>query len=601
MSSLINLEVENKTYDELYNRPFRYRVEIWNPRETRQLYVSDGFDIAQSNLVVTNIGINQAQWETWEAAITVDDSIYHNISQEILDNGTVMKIMLGKTKTGAENAFYGIIDKVGPTRSGYSKLVYNINAKGFGVIPNYSYINFQKVPPAQTLETGSQLVTNTAAIPFFANNLVKSIWNDLDIIPLIDYTMTQRMGPNFEIDAVIDTVKDFIPGIKNPLVTASQVINLIARMSGAIWYVDQNKKFQFRYPFGDNSGHLIKDYPSSDDSGDYVSYVKEGTSIAYQDSTAPEDGFANQLFAIADKTDVVGIHTRAISFTSTYKKDIAFAVKMDVSKLRNMTFIMSKVGAGTDAPNPKLTKVHCAIVADNNFTPTGKVLDYFNINLSDITETPQPIVKLDRPDIPDIYIDKLIWVVIMELGSAENNTVRVWHDDNRNTASTPDNPRYAATKLYKIGRSSYVFDPKGWYVNARGPAYSIAFATTTSIIVEASDDASIEKWTPGRPVQSRATIPTLKSVPATKAYLDMLVQQTAQKIRNYNQVETTIPNILITPGTEVQIVSNIIPDLAFENNRVATIKNISYSLDVKNFAIGSKYCTVGLKGYVSPY
>ena len=592
---------DSVTYDEFYNKPYRYRIEIYNPLETRLLYTSDGFDLSRSNLVVTNIGINQAQWETWDASIQIDDSVYNSLDETILDNGTVMKIWLGKARSTAEMAFYGIVDNMGPSRSSVGKLVYNLNAKGFGVIPNYTYINFQKVPPPETLETGSHAVTNTAAIPFFANNLVKSIWRDMEIIPLIDYTLTERMGPGFSIDDIVDTVMDFIPGIKNPLVTASQVINLIARMSGAVWYIDQNKRFQFRYPMGDNSGHIIKDYWEETDSGDYTAYVRGGTTFSYGNSTRPEDGFANQLFAIAEKTDVIGLNTRAISFTSTFEKDIAFAVKMDISKLRNMTFIISKVGSGTGEPNPALAKLKCCIVADSNLQPTGKVLDYFNINISDISETPNPVVKIDRPDIPDNYIDKLIWVVVMASGSSEANCCRVWHDDDKNKVSTATNPRYSALKMWKGGRSNYTFDPKGFFVSARGPAYSIAFATTKNILVEASDDLSIEKWTPNRPVQSRATIPTLKSVPATKAYLDMLVQQVAQKIRNYGNTEVSIPNILLTPGTEVQVASDRIRDLLFQNNRVATIKNVSYALDVQNFAIGSKYCSVGLKGYVSPF
>ena len=73
-------------------------------------------------------------------------------------------------------------------------------------------------------------------------------------------------------------------------------------------------------------------------------------------------------------------------------------------------------------------------------------------------------------------------------------------------------------------------------MSAQGPQYSIAFATTSNMIIEASDPTSIDKWSPGRPVQARATIPTLKNIDAAKQYLQILVSQTAQKIRNCNNL-----------------------------------------------------------------
>lgn len=591
----------NKTYDLLYNKPFKYLVELYNPDETKLLYTSNGFDVTASNLVVQKIDINQAQWDTWTASILIDDSVYNNIDPDVFDNGIVMKILFGKNLSSAESAFYGIADILGPSRQGYGKLSWSLAAKGFGVVPNYTYCTFQKSPPPVDMKTGS-IVSDPAFIPFFASNLVKSFFQDMDIMPLLDYTLSERMGTNFSLEFVSGAVMDFISGIKAPLVTAAALMNIVTRMSGAIWYVDQNKKLQFRYPQGDNQGIIIKDYPDVTDTGDYTAYVTPDSVISYLDSTRPEDGFAQQLFAIAEKTDQIGFATRAVSFTSLYNKNIAFAVVPGVSRFSNMTFMMSKVGAGSNDPNPATSKLKCIIVTDRDHSPAGEKIAEFSIPLKDIPDTPTPIVKIDRPEFKDIQINDLHWIMFFGGGSGENNCIRLWHDDDKITATTEDNIRYSAIQFHNASsNNARIFSKRDWIVSAQGPQYSIAFATVSSIPVEASDPASIEKWSSGkRPVQARVSIPSMRNLQSTKQYMQILVEQTAQKIRNYGSMKVSIPNILIQSGTEVQIASDKLKALAFDNNTTAMVRNVSYSLDVKSFAIGTKFCTVSLRGFVAP-
>lgn len=574
-------------------------LEIWDPWEDNVLHTSDGFIISNSDIAVEKIAINQAQWETWDANVLIDDSVFNVLEPATLDNGCVLKIAFAREANNLQNAFYGIIDNVGPFRTKESRLTYTVDAKGFGVINNYTYVDFQKVPPPETLKENA-VASNPAIVPFYAKNLFKDLFEGLDIMPMLDYTLSQRFGKNFDIEGISDIVKDFIPGIKAPLVTAAQVANIIARMSGAIWYVDHNKKLQFRYPYGDNSGHIIKDYPTIGDQGDWTAYVREKTQFGYQDSTRPEDGFANQLLAIAEKIDLIGVQAKAVSFQNLYNKDLAFAVYPGAPKFKNMTFIMSKIGAGTNHPNPEVAKLYGFIISDRNFSPTGELIATFSINVKDIPEVPSPIVKIDRPKFDDIDPDKLYWIVLQEIGSAENNTIRVWHDDDRETPSTDARPRYSAVRLLPRGRSDGdPFSREKWYVSNHGPEYSISFATTSNIICEASDPNSIERWTPNRPVQSRVSVPTLKSAAATQQYLDLVVSLTAQKIRNYGTVEVTIPNVLIQSGTELQVASDLIPGLEFESNVMAEVKRVAYELDVYNFAVGSKHCYVDLLGYVT--
>lgn len=593
------MSIQSLTYDYNYNLVYKYRIEIYDALETQLLYLSDGFNPTSSNLVVTKINVTQAQWSTWDASVTIDDSVLNSIDTNILDCGVVMKIYLGKTVPTLQNIFYGIVDTVGPSRFEGDLVQYQITAKGFGVIANYTYVNFQKVPPPDALVQGVAVASSPSAIPFFAKNLVNTLWTGVDIMPLLDYTLSQRFGPNFSLSGISQAVNDFIPGINSPLVTAAQLMNTITGMSGAIWYVDENKNLVFKYPYGQNAGIIVKDYWEATDSGDYISYVKAGTSVSYSDSIRSDDGFANQLFAVADKTDSYGTQASAVAFTSLYNKNIAFAQIADSSKFQNMSFVMSKVGAGTDEPNAATSKVYGYIVKDNNQSPTGNIVAQFTINVSDITDSPLPIVKINRPSFADITIGNIYWIVLLEHGSGENNTIRVWHDDDVTTPSSNTKLRLSAQRM---GGNSDLsnFGTDNWYVSNQGPAYSISFATVESILVEASDPLSIERWTPTRPVQARVTIPALKSIQAAQQYLQLLVYQTSQKIRSYDTMQVTIPNNLIKPGTEIQIASNRLKDLDFSKNRTAMVLSVTYDLDVNDWSIGSKFCSLSLRGSVDP-
>jgi hypothetical protein len=595
----VSIAARNTTYgSDFYTKPLRYQIDVLSPDESQIYYHSDGFDPTQSSLVVEKISVNQNQWETWDASISIDDSIYNNLDTDKLDNGAVLKIRFGKTPDTLVNAFYGIIDLIGPTIGQYNSIKYDVVAKGFGVVPNYTFVNFQKIPPPSSLSENA-LISDPTSIPFYANNLMRALFGDLNIMPLLDYTVSERMGSNFTLDFISDAVTNFIPGIKQPLVTASQVANLIAKMSGSIWYLDEYKRLQFRYPYGQNSGIVIKDYEEVTDDGNYISYVVGGN-LTYKDSTRSEDGFAQRLYAIAEKTDVISKQAKALNFTTLLNKDLAFAVIPGPAKLSNMTFIMSKTGAGTNALNPLIERVKGYVVPDNNHSPGDKAVASFYINLSDIPENPAPIVKIDRPSFKSLEIDKLYWIVMKERGSAENNTVRVWHDDDAITASTPARPRYAAQRTLPNGGDTIDYRSDGWFVSATGPEYAVAFATLENILVEASDDTSIQKWSPGRPVEARVDNQGLKTFDSTLKYLNLVVQQTAQKIRNYENLTVTIPNNLIQAGENVQVASQRFKQLAFENNVMASVKSVNYSLDVTEWGVGTRSCSVVLKGYVSP-
>lgn len=589
-------------FDPDYVKPLKHKVSIFDQTEGSLLYQSDPFSSSGNNLALQSLEINQEIYQTSDANIIVDASAINFDYPDTVDNNCVLMIESGKTAATKQRTFYGIIDAVEPSRFGPNGLRYQLFAKGFGVVCNYTFINFKKIAPPESLSTGA-VTANNQNQDFFANNMFRSVFEDLSIMPLLDYTLGQRLGAGVTLDEISDIVKDFIPGIRNPLVIASQVLNLIADMAGAIWYIDEQKRVIFKYPLGENSGILIKDFYLNTDPGDYTSYILQP--LTFLDSTRPEDGFAQRLYAVAEKSDIVGGQGKYIAYTSLFNKDIAQAVVPGAAKFQNLSFILSKAGAGTDAPNPLTAKLFGFIIGNGEGnTPTGEPIATFSIPLKDIPDNPAPIFKLDiNFRVKEFDINEIHWIVLQERGSDEENTVRWWHDDNMDIVASAANPRHSAIRKLEYGRSDGdPFSGVGWVTSHRGPVYSHAFTTTANVMCEASDPLSIAKWGHNRPVEARVQAPLLKSVQATQQYLDLLVQITAKKIRKYNQFVCTIPNQLIQCGTEVQVASDLIPALRIEKNVIARVQGVKYNFDAKSHdeSIGSRQCIVNLLGYVSP-
>lgn len=593
-------------FDENYTLPLKHKISIYDQSESTLLYQSNPFSpssINENTLAVQALEINQQIWQTNDAMLVVDSSSNGLKFQypDVIDCNAVCIIESGKTDGTKQKTFYGIIDAIEPTRFGIDGLRYNIYAKGFGVVTNHTFINFKKIAPPESLKPGA-VISNNQNTDFFAHNLFRSVFEDQSIMPLLDYTLQQRLGPGASLDEISSIVKDFIPGIKNPLIVSSQVLNLIADMCGAIWYIDEQKRVVFKYPIGDNSGILVKDFYNPLDDGDYTSYILEP--LSFVDSIRSEDGFAQRLFAVAEKSDIVGGSSKYIAFSSLYNKDIAQAVVPGASKFQNLSFILSKTGAGTDAPNPTTAKLFGFIVTNGpNNTPGQELIATFSIPIKDISTNPAPVYKLDiNFRVNEIALDQLHWIVLQERGNEENNTIRWWHDDDLDRVASPNHPRHSAIRSLKTGRSDGdPYSGQGWVVSHRGPVYSHAFATTANVLCEASDPLSIEKWGYKRPVEARVQAPLLKSVQATQQYLDLLVQLTAKKIRKYNQFVCTIPNNLIQTGSEVQVASDYLPALSMKKNVIAQVQGVKYSFDANSNdqSIGSRQAIVQLLGYHS--
>jgi hypothetical protein len=143
---------------------------------------------------------------------------------------------------------------------------------------------------------------------------------------------------------------------------------------------------------------------------------------------------------------------------------------------RDLTMILSKTGAGTDAPDPNIATLDGMIVLDKypeniqtgyHYPASGaeNILATFSTPIKDIDENPEPISKIKlsykRPS-SSIPFNKPAWLILLERGNSENNTIRWWHDDNFDNLGA-----WSAQRPLSLERSEGdTLSNTGWLTNA---------------------------------------------------------------------------------------------------------------------------------------
>lgn len=587
------------TYDSYYVKPMKFYIELWSPEEDILYGTYNAFQSDQRDFALTDLNMDLVGQGISALGVTIDDSLEKNLDLNNINNGMVVKAKWGKSEEELKNCFWGICDGRG-VRSYGDSLKINLQCRGFKVVPSYTIMNFQFVAPPESLKP-AVLFAKTVNPDYAANNIVRKIFERLDFMPLGDTTLADRFGPGLDLSGILETVNDFIADVRNPLVPVSQFFDIIANMTGGSWDMDENKKFHLYYPLARHSGIIIKDTPEDTDHGDSVSYVLD--TIAYNDSIRAEDGFTNRFISIANQIAVApGGQSQGFAFTSLFNKFLGQIMIPGSPQFENLSFLLSKVNAGTDANRPRDSKLHGYVVLDKNFTPTGELVGEFSIPIIDIPDTPTALSPLNfNKKVKTIQINQPHWVILEEKGDSENNTIRWWHDDDPTTPSTTDNLRYSAIQPRPKGFSDGdKRSDTGWYIFPQGPKFTFASTTTSQIMVEASNTSSIKQWTPKRAVETRIDVPFLNTVESLRHYLSLMVQMTGKKIRSYEQMLCTIPNKLFAPNTSVQVVSTKNRSLAFTKNVQAQVGRINVALVSNDYSEGVTECLVELRGYVSP-
>lgn len=592
--------------DDYYVQPLKFKVVIKSIDGLDTLFSFDSFNTT-NDIAIQKVDVKRGigQYSQFELTIN-DDPKDKLIDRDILDNGNIVIISAGKTQATYQNLVYGIVYDFKEKTEQNSDITYTLSGLSTAKILDHTLVNFIKIAPPDTLRDGTRVWKDDPQ--FYAFELFKDLFEDKDVIPTPNKATLQSRA-SFTLDGISDEIKTFIPSDNEPIVVASQVASHLADMAGALWNVDENNSVRFYYPNMEISGFVIKDYLDVGDSGDYTSYRLQDWEIS--GSIDPTSGFANVLVGVADNLTVTSGEAKAQAFMDLYDKDLCQLAEADVSAFKDLTLILSKTGAGTDAIDPTTATVNGMIVKDRfpdnpitgqHYPAAGNenILATFTTPIKDIQGSPTPISRINlsykRPP-ASIVPGRPYWIMLMERGDGSDNSIRWWHNDDFVTLG-----QWSGVRPLVEGRSDAdTLSSVGWITRNQGPTFTHAYVSSNKVLCVASDPASIARWTPGRPVEARVSASWIKYSRTMQEYLSQIIQLTSKKPLSFNTNVVTNPNILFKPGQQVQIVER---NLGYTQDKdfIVQLLEDHYWVDATDEhsdAVGNRFCEISVKGFQS--
>lgn len=467
----------------------------------------------------------------------------------------------------------------------YGSVGNDIVYSGFGsaAIANEILLDFKRIASRSGINSANPYRQDPT---MYASKLVEDAFIAADVYPVVPTAKFPNAKDRgfFDLSGINYRIEEFIAGLNAPLVTLARVLNDIAALIGANWWIDETNKVIFDFIYNRASGHVVKKEPKSTDNPDLTSYFFSKWHILK--STEPSQGFANKLWA---NVDVIDIQASGGSgeggSVHLGNKDLAQQLPAGVV-LKDIALLIQRNGAGTTDP-ARITTLHGHIVKDYNNTPTGKVVVYFDIPLSSI-----PTGRASAVFIPNLTIQKNVtvasneklWIILYDRGREQDNTI-LWFHDTGTTSRNAIRPISAYTGLdHNTGT--------GWSINEN--SYSFAFAAFNRSIqrVSAYDPYSIY-W--NGLVEQAVSVPLANDPATVDKFLHQMLIYTAKPKLTMGDVMVSVPNQLLKPRMTIAIEDN---RLGFINNRQLLLENngVSYDFNADSNATGSQFCGINPTG-----
>lgn len=593
------------TYLEEYDDPTRYKLIIKSNDETETKYTFDSFHTSNAPFDLTDISADMNVGQTGNFGFVIDDT-KDRVIKDTIECGAVAIIQAGKKESEYKNIAYGIIDDIDDNYPATNRILYTFRGLGFGVILNYTILNFLKSANKESI-TGTQSILKNPE--FRVDNLAEELFESEDILPIKNSKTLQQRG-NFDTTSLEEAIQVTIPSVNRPQSTASTIIEDFASSSGNVFFVDPQKAVQFRPPYTVHSGITIRPWDKTrlTDPMDTTSYYYGGWSSRRMMKL--DQGFFNRVFLTINTDDIINTApgTETPNFTSLVNKDVAVQFRPGSAQLFNIALLLSKTGTGRSSVEDSLnlTGVKGLICKDDgNNQPGSTIVAKFTIPYGIIGNSPTVVYKLDlQYQTTNIDPTSLYWIILFKCGTTEDSTIQWYHDNDIETETTDASPRYSATKqpfTPQPNQETSNFDD-GWGTNSKGPVYRYTFFVTNRTTIEKSDPVSIRKYTPGRPIETRINAPWIHDVRTGYQYADILLQYGAKLKRVYEKKALSIPNKLFFP---LQLCNIVYPLAGIEQNSniMAEINGVRYSASAhdQEKPFGSYTCEVTAIGYVNHY
>jgi hypothetical protein len=554
-----------------YIEPLRAKIEFWDLKHLEKVYEYDSFAKFSNQFLVEDCDVDLGIDSHGVFNVDIFDSDRY-IDSRILKRKNLVVISTKKyVNDELQNLIYGIQNKVMPMRANTNMLEYKVSGVGSGAVLNERIVDYVKVAGAQSI-TSSNPITNDPTMQ--ANNMMKKLFTDSKVYVVDDDTIAQQLGIDVSL---LDSseVKDLLGGINQQFVTAAQVYSAILEGVGGQGGVNANNQAYMRYPSTNHSGIKLKSWNYLDDAQNtdlaaFTSYFMGP--FQFEISWAKEDGFTNRWIS-KGKTQQMGATSGTEGDLGNsiplFERALAQKFTSSSARLRDMAFMLQKVGVGTASPQ-WIKYLTGEVRFDSGYnTPDGYLYAYINIPLTDIPTSLGPVYFSNLNTNWDVGVGQDLWVIFYDIGNDESNTVRWGVIDQKGATNAVRYYHWYPPDPWALDRNA----PGGWDVHTNSFSFMFSSFDSFTHAVIAEDPDSIEQY---GVVEDFMNVDWAPNSSVINQFATERLWWTSMPKIVYSAQQCTVPGNLFLPGQIISIEDEM-ADLPDNKNITADILNVHYS------------------------
>jgi hypothetical protein len=530
-----------------YNNVFSPFLTIKSPDGSRIL-MQDDFSTPEIGILKnTSLKISNGLSKTGQLQLTFRDVFGYYDAGSIYKGCRIYVKAKKKHQSAYTNLFSGIIVNDSVEESTQRRNIYNITAFSMRHILTHTAINYERNIPFQNMKE-SQLNLRNDDPMYYIGNMIYDVFTNRNILINNNGFSIQERG-NFTLNGIDRSIPLTIPSV-NFVGYSNELFDQFQELGGLIFGVDEDNDVFARYPIYKSRGHIVKL-----GSNDYLTDNANLTMIALEPVTRATsiepNNYAEVVIGKAFDSAVLVNNSSTNSHTSLFNKHIAQQIDLRSTKLTNLTFILSKNGAGTNSDDPENTNLIGYIANDVGNNIGSDIVAEFSIPLRYIPATAEPIqrINLKFKGTGEVDTTKKYWLVLQSIGGSEDNTVVWWNDDGK--AASLGTPTYSAIKDLPFGlgsSSSRAFSPLGWRITKDGPIYSHTFTTSTPILHVSKTLTSRSDYHDPAPIESIQSPSGIIDSKTMQQYLGLFGEYASRVTITYDFSKVSIPDIPIRVG-----------------------------------------------------
>lgn len=529
-----------------YNNVLSPVLTITTPDGSRVLMHDDFSTPEQAILKNTNLKISNGISKTGQLTLTFRDQFGYYDGGQIYKGCRIQVKAKKAHQSTYTNLFSGIIINDSIEESSARRNIYNITANSMRHILTHTAVNYERNIPFLNMKADVLNLRNDNPL-FYVGNMIYDAFNDKSIL-INNNGLSLKERGKFTLNGIDRSIPLTIPSI-NYVGYADGLFSQFQEIAGLMFGVDEDNDVYARTPIYKSKGHIVKL-----DADDYLSDNTNLTMIALDTitrSTSIEpSNYAEVVIGKAFDNVVVVNNSSTNSHTSLFNKDIAQQIDLRSTKLEDLTFVLSKNGAGTNSVDPENTNLIGYVTTDVGNRIGPDVVAKFSIPLRFIPATAEPIqrVTLKYMGTGAVDVTKKYWLVLQSIGDSEDNTIIWWNDDGK-TASLGTTSTYAAIRDLPYGRGgSTAFIPQGWRIIKDGPVYSHTFTSSSPILHVSKSLTFRDDFNDPAPVESIQSPSGVLDSKTMEQYLGLFGEYASRVAITYDFSKVSIPDIPIRVG-----------------------------------------------------